>query len=123
MSVGQIYSCIFPCLSSIALPLRTFLQLSHILSFKTLYSRPFSLKYQSIAESITRRHSGSYSVPSLFQISAKKDCKMLSKSFTGMFFNSLAIPLTFRQVSNRFIHVTVDFIVFLFLFLSFVKLL
>ena len=35
----------------------------------------------------------------------------LSESFTGMFSNLLATPLTFRQVLNRFIHATVDFMV------------
>ena len=73
----------------------------------------------SIAKSITRRHSGLYSVPSLFRISAKKDCKTLSNSFSGIYSNSLLIPITFRQASNLFIHVTVELIVFLLLFLSF----
>ena len=92
--------------------------MSNFLSFKMLYSRPLSFRYRSIAESITRRHSGSYSVPSLFRISAKKDCRTLSSSSSGISSNVLVTPLTFRQASNLFIHVTVDLVVFLFLFLS-----
>ena len=121
MSVGQTYFYVSPCFFSefYSFTIKDVSTTVKHLSFEILYSCPFCLKYPSITESIFY----SLILQFIFNSIALSDFskERLQNAIYIIYWcvlQFISIPLTFCQVSNQFIHVTVDFIVFLFLFLS-----